>query len=499
MIYYQDGTPFNNGEIDWSIYSNISDSFDSSSSFNPFDGSAITYDESKSEDQTTNLNTVIFNDGSITIDKLEIVEYYDDYNSEEKGKFYANKSSANNKTTFSWHFTGNDVNSFTFNYYCVSGSTKYTITYSIEDSNWADKVIINPLSPIEVEKGSTITVQVTPKSGYYFSDSDSCVMHFEDSSQDKTFTRSSDGKMFLEMDESYSTHTLSLVFTITKDVPPTPPTPPVSTKRTNFYTVYAPTPDNMKKINDSIFISSEGNVSVVDNFISYKKFWCKIPIDGTAPLKAGKYSFGVDAPVVHESIIDVDCGTVNVNELHHNLLDYSPFSRLTIYLPFIGFMELDDKMVMDKIVRVNYRVDTLSGRCLAELYTMIDENTESCIASYSGTIASDEPISQGQANYYKGGYELMTSMQLGELTPFILISTKVPLDSGNTNLDGLPVDEVKRVGDCTGYIKYSFINASGCSGTDAEKTEIENLLKSGINIEVVETPSEDTSNVNDGF
>ena len=92
----------------------------------------------------------------------------------------------------------------------------------------------------------------------------------------------------------------------------------------------------------------------------------------------------------------------------------------------------------------------------------------------------------------------MTAMQLGELTPFILVNTQVPLDNDGTNLDGLPVDEVKRVGDCTGFVRYSFINASGCSGTDAEKTEIENLLKSGINIEVVETPSEDTSNEN-GF
>ena len=478
-IYYQDGTPFNNGEIDWSIYSTISGSFDSSSSVNPFNDGTISYDV----DQTTNLNTVIFNDNSsITFDKLEVVEYADDYNSEEINRFYADKSHANNQTTFSWHFTSTNVNSYTLNYYCVSGSTKYTITYSIADSNWADKVTINPLSPIEVEKGNTTTVQVTPKSGYYFSGTDTCDMFIEAQSKRVPFTLASDGKMFLEMGESYSNLTLSLEFTVTQGEVP------VVGKRTNFYTVYAPTDENMKKINDSVFISSEGNVSVVNNFISYKKFWCKIPIDGTAPLKAGKYSFGVNAPVVHESIIDVDCGTVNVNELHHNLLDYSPFSRLTIYLPFIGFMELDDKMVMGKSVRVNYRVDTLSGRCLAELYTMIDENTESCIATYAGTIASDEPISQGQVNY-KGGYELMTSMQLGELTPFILINTKVPLDSGSANLDGLPVDEVKRVGDCTGYIKYSFINASGCSGTDAEKIEIEKLLKSGINIEVVGTPS----------
>ena len=484
-IYYQDGTPFNNGEIDWSISSTISDSFNSSSSFNPFDGSIVTY----TEDQTTNLNTVIFNDNSsITFDKLEVVEFADDYNSEEINRFYADKSYANNQTTFSWHFTSTNVNSFTLNYYCVTGSTKYTITYSIADSNWADKVIISPLSPIEVEKGSTTTVQVTPKSDYYFSDTDTCDMFIEAQSKRVPFTLASDGKMFLEMGENYSNLTLSLEFTITQGKVP------VVNKRTNFYTVYAPTDENMKQINSAVFI---GNNDVINKFISYKKFWCKIPTDGTAKMKAGNYDFKFEAPVVHGNIIDVSCGSVNVEELYHSLLDYSPFSRLTIYLPFIGFIDLDDKMVMGKSVRVNYRVDVLSGRCLAEIYTMIDDNTESCIASYAGTIASDEPLSQGQVNY-KGGYELMTSMQLGELTPFILVNTQVPLDNGSVNLDGLPVEEVKRVGDCTGYIRYSFINASGCSGTDAEKTEIENLLKSGINIEVVETPSEDTSNEN-GF
>jgi hypothetical protein len=486
FIHFGDISTYNNGVLDDSIYSAVSDSFDYSSEYNPFDGSFIYYDE----DQTTNTHNVIFNNsGSMTFDKLEVVEYTDTYCSDEKGRYFANKSVANNQTTFSWNFTDTDVNGFSLNVYVVSAASKYTITYSIADSNWADKVVINPLSPIEVEKGSTTTVQVTPRTGYYFSGTDTCTMFIEDQSENVPFTLTSDGKMFLEMGESYSTLTLSLEFTVTQGEPP------VTNKRTNFYTVYAPTDENMKKINNTVFID---NNDVINKFISYKKFWCKIPTDGTAKLKAGNYDFNFEAPVVHGNIIDVSCGSVNVEELHHSLLDYSPFSRLTIYLPFIGFMDLDDKMVMGKAVRVNYRVDVLSGRCLSEVYTMIDDSTESCIASYAGTIASDEPLSQGQVNY-KGGYELMTSMQLGELTPFILVNTQVPLDSGSVNLDGLPVEEVKRVGDCTGYIKYSFINASGCSGTDAEKTEIETLLKSGINIEVVETPSEDTGNEDDGF
>lgn len=455
---------------------------------NPFNGDAIVYFDEEFEDPTSRTQEMVFNDStSFTITKIDIIQYADAEAFEEIGTVTCNKSSANNQTTFSWNFNSTSVKAYAVEIYCTFGASKYTITYSIADANWADKVVISPLSPIEVEKGNKVTIQVTPKTGYYFSGTDTCDMFIEDQLESVPFTLTSDGKMYLEMGESYSNLTLSLEFTVTQGEPP------VTNKRTNFYTVYAPTDENMKKINSTVFID---NNDVIGKFISYKKFWCNIPTDGIAKMKAGNYDFKFEAPVVHGNIIDVECGSVTVEELHHSLLDYSPFSRLTIYLPFIGFMDLDDKMVMGKTVRVNYRVDVLSGRCLAEVYTMIDNSTESCIASYAGTIASDEPLSQGQVNY-KGGYELMTSMQLGELTPFILVNTQVPLDSGSVNLDGLPVEEVKRVGDCTGYIKYSFINASGCSGTDAEKTEIENLLKSGINIEVVQTPSGDTGN--DGF
>ena len=470
-------------------YSMLNDDFNDART-NPFDGSMYFWDEDEFQSPTETEEYLIFNNNpKYTIDSMTVYEYSDSHRDDEITHYDITPQTVDNTTKFTWYFKNDSLNSVKLVINSTAQSTTYTITYSIADSNWGDKVVISPMSPIEVEKGSTTTVQVTPRSGYYFSGTDTCTMSIEDQLENVPFTLTSDGKMYLEMGESYSNLTLTLEFTVTSGERP------VVSKRTNFYTVYAPTDENMKKINSTVFID---NNDVIGKFISYKKFWCVIPTDGIAKMKAGNYDFKFEAPVVHGNIIDVDCGSVNVEELHHSLLDYSPFSRLTIYLPFIGFMDLDDKMVMGKTVRVNYRVDVLSGRCLAEVYTMIDDSTESCITSYAGTIASDEPLSQGQVNY-KGGYELMTSMQLGELTPFILVNTQVPLDSGSVNIDGLPVEEVKRVGDCTGYIKYSFINASGCSGTDAEKTEIENLLKSGINIEVVETPSEDTDNEDDGF
>lgn len=256
---------------------------------------------------------------------------------------------------------------------------------------------------------------------------------------------------------------------------------PPSEERIDFFTIYEPTNDNMKKINDAIFINAgeSSTVNVLQYFSSYKKFYCNIPVDGYKQLKGGRYDFGEPAPYVKAHTIVVDCGSVEIAEQYHSLLDYSPFSRLTIYLPFIGFQELDDKLVVGHTLKVQYVVDVLSGRCLAQLYVDSIE-LKSCIAEYGGTIAADEMFGVDSGYAYYGAYELMTTLQLGELNCYVLIHTKIPLEGNIVDYKGLPTNEIVKVGDVVGFIKYSSIHVDGMTATDVEKSEIENLLMSGI-------------------
>ena len=48
-----------------------------------------------------------------------------------------------------------------------------------------------------------------------------------------------------------------------------------------------------------------------------------------------------------------------------SVLDYSPYSRLGIYLPFIGYQELDIDECREKTINLKYRIDILSGACVA--------------------------------------------------------------------------------------------------------------------------------------
>lgn len=256
---------------------------------------------------------------------------------------------------------------------------------------------------------------------------------------------------------------------------------PPSEERVDFFTIYEPTNANMQKINDAIFINAADGttINVQQYFSSYKKFYCNIPIAGYKQLKGGRYDFGEQAPYVKEHTIVVDCGSVEIPEQNQSLLDYSPFSRLTIYLPFIGFQELDDKVVVGHTLKVQYVVDVLSGRCLAQLF-VDSTDLKSYFAEYGGTIAADEIFGTDNGYNYYGAYELMTTMQLGELSCYVLIHTKIPLEGDIVNYKGLPTNEIVRVGDVTGFVKYSSIHVDGMTATDSEKSEIESLLMSGI-------------------
>lgn len=344
----------------------------------------------------------------------------------------------------------------------VGGSSAVEITYES-----SEEYTVTPSSPISVGE-SDVNLVVTLIDGYVWKDEtqsitiDGNTIEGVVNENSCTFTLNSDNV------GSGGALTWGLDFEIY--------VPPVA-ERHDFFTVYIPTNENMEVINNAIFLQGSETVDVMHYFSSYKKFFCIIPIEGYKQLKASKYDFGVTAPYTKSYTLNIDCGSIQIDEKFKSVMDYAPFSRLTIFLPFIGFQELDVSMVMNNVLHVFYTVDVLSGRCLAKLFVVIGES-ECCIAEYGGTIASDEVFSS--SGQYNGSYELMTSMQLGELQTYVLISNKEPLEGNVSEYDGYPTNEVIKVGDVTGFVAYDKIFAVGMTATETEKREIESILKNGV-------------------
>lgn len=91
--------------------------------------------------------------------------------------------------------------------------------------------------------------------------------------------------------------------------------------------------------------------------------------------------------------IDVDCGTLDVNEYWGNCLDYNPYTKITIFLPFIGYVDIDADDVMNKTVGIKYRVDVATGACIA----FITANG-SVMYQYAGNCALPIPVSSTDQN-----------------------------------------------------------------------------------------------------
>lgn len=84
-----------------------------------------------------------------------------------------------------------------------------------------------------------------------------------------------------------------------------------------------------------------------------------------------------------------------------SVLDYSPYSRLGIYLPFIGYQELDIDECRDQVLYLRYRIDILSGTCVALIslrpFTE-DPQSAKTIYQFSGNCLTQYPLTSVDAS-----------------------------------------------------------------------------------------------------
>ena len=323
----------------------------------------------------------------------------------------------------------------------------------------------------------SVLVTVIPNTGYEITEA----KIFYGSMDESNMQLQSDGTWTYEItdvDINSAVHSNNrYVFDIYVDGQQSPTPPP----RKDFFTIYKPTSQNMDTIDNAIVVdwSSATAQDIMKYFISYKRFRCNVPTDGDTDLKAGPVDFNELAPYTTTKVFDIDCGTVEVPELSHTLVDYSPYTQVRLFMPFCGFEYLDVEKVMGHHLHLVYSVDVITGKCLAKVY--IDITTpESCYYQFAGTIATDEPFSQGDD--YKGFGEAISITVLGDLQPYLVISTAKTLEGNLAAYEGYPTAEVIPLGQLDGFVKYDSVIMSGLPSfcTKRELNEIEELLKSGV-------------------
>ena len=242
---------------------------------------------------------------------------------------------------------------------------------------------------------------------------------------------------------------------------------------------------------------------------------------GSSTIKCGYLDSGVSANVVDSQYTSINCGTVNLNEYFGNVFDYSPYTKVSIFLPFIGIVPLDPSLVMRSKITVKYTVDVITGACIAKITVKRDGNG-GILYTYGGSAIVSYPISSGSymgvvtsalttalgvgAGLATGGMALpafagmalhglagaKTQVQhsgqfsgsvgaMGGKKPYLIVvrpQTKMADDVGHYL--GLPSNNLIIVRECSGYTRFKDVHLHINGAYNDELIEIENYMKNGI-------------------
>lgn len=151
------------------------------------------------------------------------------------------------------------------------------------------------------------------------------------------------------------------------------------------------------------------NNSPIENILALKIL--PIALSGaTQNIVIGNVDTNVTAEIITAQSHVVNLGTIKVEEYYHSFFDYAPFTKLSIYLPFIGYKELDVNEFMNSTLGVSYYIDIITGNCKA----VITSNGYP-LNEFDGVVGIDIPITASNRSQVEAGY---ISSMVGSVADF---------------------------------------------------------------------------------
>ena len=337
---------------------------------------------------------------------------------------------------------------------------------------------------------------------------------------------------------------------------PVPVQPPQTSTSSGILGLFAPTLQEVRDLADYMWTDFGGTGSTIEDILKevvqalkrsisdpldYVVGFSLIPSQGLSlggryPIRFGFLNSGVSMTRVLTQYFTVDCGSILFNTVcGDTFLDYAPYSKFSVYLPYIGFVDVDANDFVGHTIGVMYRGDVISGALTAYI-----TKDGSVMYQYTGNCAVNIPLS---ADSWSDTIHAAVSLVASVAVPSSLTGSSIPrtkLQKSNAKLHkiqdigsnagsvaanpsllspsvrhsgavggpsgamgvqipfvlreavafhstkrfnsiaGYPSHYYKKLSDISGYTKVLGVHLEGLSATAEEVTEIENLLMEGV-------------------
>lgn len=279
----------------------------------------------------------------------------------------------------------------------------------------------------------------------------------------------------------------------------------------------------------------------MDMILGLSIFPVSIPSGGNDYITMGNITSTVSVPVASAQYTSRDMGTLDIKRYYNSYLDYAPYTKIQIFLPYIGIKQLNTDEVMGKTLGLKYAVDLLSGACVAHITVngslmyefggtcnaqvpLTGRDMTSVLQSLVGAVAGGAMIigglaagagagagavagatATGAVNASAIGAGLIGSARsvlgmkptvehasgiggttgyMSSQTPFLIIERpRLCHPENQEHFTGYPGFIYKVVGDCDGYTKFVNLELTNIHATQAELEELENwFINRGVRI-----------------
>mgnify|MGYP003398177310 CR=1 FL=1 len=256
------------------------------------------------------------------------------------------------------------------------------------------------------------------------------------------------------------------------------------------------------------------NSNPIENIISCKNI--PISLSGTDEIiHLGNVDTGTNGAKVTSNFSTLNVGQIALPTKYNSFLDFAPYTKITIYLPYIGFKEIDSTIAIGKTLKVAYVADVITGGCIAQIFINGVRFYE-----FSGEMGVDIPITasnraQVEASYISNAVGMGASLASGNITgavDSVLASATAKYNYSSTDTPnpncvasvnrtcyviierptyqelsqfnhtkGKMCNLSKTIGSLKGFtICDANIDLKGITATEQEKQEISNILSSGF-------------------
>ena len=313
-----------------------------------------------------------------------------------------------------------------------------------------------------------------------------------------------------------------------------PAVPPISSEADGLLHVYNPTSAQINEFGRWLWTTFSGDLidtiaklfnNPMDAVIGLHELYCTPSTGSTTTIKAGFLDSGVTSRLVDSRYTEINCGAITVPEYWGNYLDYSPYTKVYCYLPFIGIVELNTDDIVGHGVQITYKIDSYNGSCVAMITTAKKQDEESVVYQFSGNCSVEVPITSGMksamqsaligaatcavgamgaglggaaitdAAFVGGAKRGLNSKNtvahsgtfgssygaMGIKKPYIIVKRPVQkVVHGYNKNYGYPAHSMVTIGNCSGYLRCRDFEVVSSTATEEEKKRIEVLLKEGV-------------------